>query len=184
MLVIRKFVGCIKVAAGVSGALMLGLSTQSASAGSLSLDYAGGSPVANLSNINLPAPSAACVASIQDIRTAFANDRSEDAAERAQASLEPDSAADQAEDATELANFKALFSAARTACAASIAAAVQAHHATGSVSSQCTAAVQAWKADIKALWASHTRPTSTQLAQLRTLVANARAACGWTWNRR
>ncbi|HYS98812.1 MAG TPA: hypothetical protein VEM94_10450 [Candidatus Dormibacteraeota bacterium] len=184
MLLIRKFVGCIKVAAAVSGVLVLGLSTQSASAGSVSLDYAGGSPVTNLSNINLPAPSAACVASLQAIKTAFANDRSEDAAERVQASLEPDSAADQTEDATELANFKALFSAARTACAASIAAVVQAHKATGSVSSQCTAAVQAWKAAVKSLWASHTRPTSTEVAQLRTLGANARAACGWTWNRR
>jgi len=60
-------------------------------------------------------------------QTAFANDRAEDAAERAQALLEPDPAADQAEDAAEVDRFKALFAAAHTACAASIAAVTKTH---------------------------------------------------------
>ena len=184
MLSIRKFVGCFKVAAVLPGFVVLGLTAQAASAGTVAVDTA---PAANETHTIALALSPACTAAIQDIKTAFANDRSEDAAERAQATLEPDSAAGQAEDAAELANFKSLFTAAHTACAAEISAAIKAHTTTATPTAQCTAAAQALKAELKAIWTQGTRPTSAQVGQVRTLSAAARAACGWsawTWKER
>ena len=183
MISIRKFVGCVKVAAGITVAVMVALATQTAAAHE-STGWLADSPAVAHETHTTVAVSAECTAAIQAIKTAFANDRSEDAAERAQAALEPDSAADQAEDAAELAGFKALFQAAHTACAASLAAIVAKHAVKPTaVSSQCTAAMQALKAAVRAVWSQRTRPTSAQLTQLRTLGAAARAACGWTWRR-
>jgi cell division septation protein DedD len=182
MIPIRKFVGCIKVAAGIAF-LLMAMSSQAASARETS-GWLADSPAAGHETHTTLAVSAGCTAAIQAIKTAFADDRSEDVAERAQAALEPDSARDAAGDAAEIANFKTLFAAARIACAASIAS-VTATHAVkpAAVGSQCTAAVQALKSAATALWAQHTRPTSAQLTQLRTLGAAARTACGWSGRR-
>jgi hypothetical protein len=182
MISIRKFVG---VAAGITVAVMMALATQTAAAHESS-GWLADAPAVTHETHTTVALSPECTAAIQAIRTAFANDRTEDVAERAQASLEPDSAADQAEDAAEIANFRSLFAAARTACAASISAAIKSHTAiTLTRSAQCTAAVQALKAELKSIWTQGTRPTSAQWAQVKTLSAAARAACGWSgWSLR
>ena len=179
MLSIRKFVGCLKVAAVLASLLVVGLSAQAASARTVAMSPADAAPVAHGTPTTALSP--ACRAAVQNIKTAFADDRSEDSAERAQASLEPGTAGDQAEDAAEIANLKRLFAAAHTACAGTIAAAIKTHTVTATGTPQCTAALQALKAEVKAIWTQGTRPTSAQWAQVRTLGAAARAACGWSW---
>ncbi len=187
MLSIRKFVGCFKVVVVVTSLLVLGLTSQAASARTVATSEEGVAPPANETHASTLALSPACTAAVQNIKAAFADDRAEDAAERAQAALEPETAADQAEDIAELASLKALFTAAHTACAAAITAAIKSHTTTTTRTPQCAAAVQALKAELKTIWTQGTRPTSAQWAQVRTLGAAARAACGWsnwTWRER
>ena len=182
MLSIRKFVGCAKVVAGIGAVMVLALSPQTAAA--RSMDGAAGtlhasSPTTNLPQITL---SAGCLAALQTLKTAFVNDRQEDADER----TNPNPATDAAEDAAEAAARKALFASVRTACADDIAAikAKIAAARTTTPSAACMSAVQAWKAAVKALWEQHTRPTDAQLANVRALGQAARTACGWTWTTR
>jgi hypothetical protein len=182
-MLIRKFVGCVKVAALMASVLVIGLSTQTVAAGTATTESTGAaSPSLHHTSVTLPALSPACAAAIQAIKDAFANDRAEDAAERAQQAVDPDPAADQAEDAAERAQFKALFAASHTACTAEIAA-IKARIQTRTVTASgvCTNAVSALKAEVRALWTQGTRPTAAQWAQLRALKQAAVTACGWSW---
>jgi hypothetical protein len=175
MIVIRKFV----IGAGAAGLLAAGallLFGQTGVAATRTFD-ASSSPA----EVTTPAPSGACAAAIQAIKTAVVADRSEDAAERHAAKAEgPDAkedaedAADRSEDSAELAGFRSLFGAARTACAPAVPATFK-----PAPSAACTAAVQAVKADL-----AQGRPsTRAQWQQLASLFQAARTACGFTWNR-
>lgn len=169
---IRKFVGCVKVAAGLGAALVvLGLSVQTATARVVTI------PTEQTSTQSVSL-SAGCLGALQAIRDAIVNDRQEDAEEfRA-----PNPSGEAAEDGAESTAFAPLISNLRTACSAEIAA-VKAGTPVGTtqptVPAQCTAAVQAWKSFVKTLWAQRTPPTAAQQAQLRQLGQAVKSACGW-----
>jgi hypothetical protein len=181
MIAIRKFVGYAKVAAGIGAMLVLAVSPETAAA--RSMDGAPSAPATAasttfVSHLNL---SPACTAALDAIKTAFVNDRQEDAEER----LNPDATDDPAEDAAEVAHFKALFADAHAACAADIAAI---HKPTTSArtftpSAACTAALRTFKAYATSLWKQGTRPTDSQVTHLKQLGQAARTACGWSWHR-
>lgn len=171
MIVIRKLV----VGTGAAGLLAAGallLFGQTGVASTRTFD-----PSSSPAEVTTPAPSAACTAAIQAIKSAVVADRSEDAAERHVAKAEgvdAEDTADRSEDSAELAGFRSLFSAARTACAPATQPA-----ARPVPSAACTAAVQALKADL-----AQGRPaTRAQWQQLASLFQAARTACGFTWNR-
>jgi len=189
MISIRKFVGYAKVVAGTGAVLVLAVSPQTAAARSME-GAPDGAPAATqstvISHLNL---SPACTASLETLKTAFVNDRQEDADER----LNPDAANDPAEDAAEVARFKALFADVRAACAADVAALRKPTTTTRTLtkSAACTAAIEAFKAYARSLWQQGTRPTDAQAARVKQLGQAARTACGWTstwtawsWHRR
>jgi hypothetical protein len=167
MLSIRKFVGCIKVAAGLgAAALALGLSAQVATA-----------HVADAATSDVTSISPGCLAAVQAIRAALVADHQEDADEL----RNPNPTGEASEDSSEASQLPPLISNLRAACAAQIAAVTTERPPTPiqpSISTQCLAAVQAFKAYVKALWAQHSPPTATQQAQLRQLGQAVRAACG------
>jgi hypothetical protein len=170
MRVIRKFVACVRVvAAGLGAVLVLGLSLQTATAHVVA---PAGPPSQEVSSL-----SPQCLGAVQAIRDALVADRQEDAEEVAN----PSPSGEVAEDSAELAHFRVLIASVRDACAAQIAAARTTPEPTAqtTLSTQCLAAVQAWKAYAKLLWSQHVMPTVAQLAQLRQLGEAVRAACGW-----
>ena len=182
MISIRKFVGYAKVVAVVGALLTLAVSTETAAARSMEGAPASSGVAATstfISHLNL---SPACTAALDTLKTAFVNDRQEDAEER----LNPDAANDPAEDAAEIANFKSLFANVRSACAADIAALRKPTTTarTFTKSAACTAAIESFKAYARSLWQQGTRPTDAQVAHLKQLGQAARTACGWTstWN--
>jgi hypothetical protein len=179
MLSIRKFVGCARLVAGVGAVLMLAVSPETAAARSMEGVPDTTPSVSATTNVTQITLSPACRAALQTLKTAIVNDRQEDADERAN----PDPAGDAAEDAAEAAQMKALFASVRAACADEIDAIKQkiAASRTATRSAACTAALEAWKSAVQALWAQHTRPTDAQLANLRALGQAAKTACGWTW---
>jgi len=170
MIVIRKLVIGTGAAGLAAGALLL--FGQTGVAATRTFD-----PSSSPAEVTTPAPSAACTAAIQAIKSAVVADRSEDAAERHLAKAEgpnAEDAADRAEDSAELAGFRSLFSAARTACAPAAPVAFK-----PAPSAACTAAVQALKADL-----AQGRPsTRAQWQQLASLFQAVRTACGFTWSR-
>jgi hypothetical protein len=181
MISIRKFVGYAKVMAVAGALLMLAVFTETAAARSMEAAPDGAAAATTstfISHLNL---SPACTAALDTLKTAFVNDRQEDADER----LNPDTASDPAEDAAEVAHFKALFATVRAACAADVAA-LRKPTATRTVtkSAACTSAVQAFKTYAGSLWRQGTRPTEAQVAHLKQLGQAARTACGWTWSTR
>ena len=181
MIAIRKFVGYAKVMAGIGAALMLAVSPETAAARSMESapDVAPAATTSTfISHLDL---SPACTAALDTLKTAFVNDRQEDADER----LNPDAASDPAEDAAEIAHFKALFADVRAACAADVAA-IRKPAATRTLtkSAACTSAVQAFKTYARSLWLQGTRPTAAQVTHLKQLGQAARTACGWTWSTR
>jgi hypothetical protein len=106
--------------------------------------------------------SPACTAAIGKIKTAFADDRAEDVAEKADAALNgANSAADVEEDKTERAAIKALWVSARDACAGQAVKPVT-RPAAPAPTAACLAAKQAVKdafarkdyAALKSLWTS------------------------------
>ncbi len=181
MISIRKFVGYAKVAAGIGALLMLAVSPETAAARSMEAapDAAGVATTSTfITHLNL---SSGCTAALDVLKTAFVNDRQEDADER----LNPNAASDPAEDAAEIAHFKALFADVRAACAADVAALRKpATTQTATRAAACTSAVQAFKAYAGSLWRQGTRPTDAQVAHLKQLGLAARAACGGTWSTR
>jgi hypothetical protein len=103
--------------------------------------------------------SPACSAAIDKIKAAIADDRAEDAAEKADAALSaPNSAADLEEDKTEKAAIKALWVATRDACAGQ--AVIKPKPPVSAPTAACLAAKQAlmgaWarkdKAAVMSLW--------------------------------
>jgi hypothetical protein len=170
MISIRKFVGYAGAAAGISAAIALAMASQAVVAAAPS------NRVIDQAVTMQAAPSAECTAALQAIKTAAADDRSEDLSEWAVAKTNPDTARDTSEDADELAAFKALFSTARTACAPAVAAAPQVTKFTPSA--QCTADLQA----LKAAWQGGLT-SKAQWTQLQALAQAARADCGWAERR-
>ena len=174
MIVIRKLV----IGTGAAGLLAAGallLFGQTGVAATRTFDAS-----SSAAEVTTPAPSAACTAAIQAIKSAVLADRSEDAAERHLAKAEgadaedTEDAADPAEDSAELAGFRSLFSAARAACTPAAPVAFK-----PAPSAACTAAVQALKADL-----AQGRPsTRAQWQQLASLFQAVRTACGFTWSR-
>jgi hypothetical protein len=176
MFSIRKFVGCAKVVASIGAVLMLAVSSETAAARSMDgapASTPSASPTTNVAHITL---SAGCLAALQTLKTAVVNYRQQ----AADAGDDLDAAA----KAAAAAQFKALVASVRSACADEIAA-IKAKIAarTTTPSAACTSAVQALKSAVRAIWAQHTRPTSAQLANLRTLGQAAKTACGWSWHR-
>ena len=175
---IRKFVRCTKVAAGFGAAVAVALTAQTA----LARDADSAVRSAPASQVTL---SPACRAAITDLKTAITNDRQEDLQEAAERKLNPTATSDPAEDAAEHADIKALFDKVRSACASEIAGITASKPpAAANLSAACTTALQAWKTAARAIWTQGTRPTSAQVAQLQTLAAAARSACGspaWRW---
>jgi hypothetical protein len=111
--------------------------------------------------------SAACSAAVQTIKTAFADDRAEDTAERKNAALTGAApAADVDEDKTERAAAKALWVAARDACAPQLATKT----APAAPTAACTAAKQA----VKDAW------LRKDYAALRSLWSSVKTACGFS----
>ena len=111
--------------------------------------------------------SPACTAAIQAIKTAFADDRAEDAAEKANAALAgSDPAADVEEDKPERAAMKTLWVAARNACAPQAVA----RPAAAVPTAACLAAKQA----VKDAWARK------DYAALRSLWSTLKTACGFS----
>jgi hypothetical protein len=114
--------------------------------------------------------SPACTSAIQAIKTAFADDRAEDVAERANAAQAgADPAADAEEDKAERAAVKALWVAARDACAPQIATITTAPVAP-------TAACLAAKQAVKDAWARK------DYAALKSLWTSLKTACGFSSN--
>jgi hypothetical protein len=182
MISIRKFVGYAGAAAGVSAALTIAMSTQTAVALTQPFQPRNEPVAVETTQVT---PSAGCTAAIQKLKAAFIADLSEDRAEYATAKLngavtEPDN------DTTESAGFMTLWSDVRTACATGAATGTShtgetnegsepATTHTFTPSAACTAAVQA----LKAAWAQ--RPTTqAQWQQMKTLAQAARTACGWS----
>jgi hypothetical protein len=177
MLSIRKFVGCVKVAAGLgAAALGLGLSIQVAGA------HVAAAPATQA--VRVTTLSQPCQDALQAVRDFLVSDRQEDGVELA---TPPTSDTD--EDAGEIATLKSLWTTVKTQCADQIAA-IKASTGSGivnkpSVSSQCTAAVQAWKTYAKSLWTQGSAPTAAQKTQLQQYGQAVRTACGWpsgTWS--
>lgn len=162
MISIRKFV----VGAGMAA----GIFALSASAMAVQAREASSTPVPTQTAANFT-PSPACTAAINAIKTAAANDRSEDLAERNIARTVGIDAVDQPEDASERAGFVALFKSARSACFPA-GTTTNFTPKTFTKSPACTAALQA----LKAAWMQH-----ETFQQLQALGAAARTACGWTW---
>jgi hypothetical protein len=112
--------------------------------------------------------SPACTAAIDKIKAAFADDRAEDVAEKADAALSaPNSAADMEEDKTERAAIKALWVSARNACAP-LAATKPAGAAAPSAA--CLSA----KAAVKDAW------VRKDYAALKSLWTTLKTACGFS----
>ena len=172
---IRKFVGCVRVAAVLGAVVVLGLSIQPVSA-----HVAG--PTSNATSSDNITLSSDCLAAIQAIRDALVADRQEDADEAAN----PNPSAEATEDPAEASLFTPLVSNLKTACAAAIAAikapTTVTEHPTTAPSAACTSAVQAWKAYARSLWEQHSFPTAAQQAQLHTLGQAVRSACGVSWS--
>lgn len=177
MLSIRKFVGCVKVAAGLgAAALALGLSIQVAAA------HVAAAPATQ--PVRVISVSQPCLDALQAARDALVADRQEDGVE-----LNTAPASETDEDATEVAKLQSLWATVKSQCADQIAAIKASAGSTTvskpAVSSQCAAAMQTWKAYAKSLWTQGSRPTAAQMAQLQQYGQAARAACGWpsgTWS--
>lgn len=170
----RKFVGFAGGAVALSAAVAIAMSTQTGVASTQTLP-AHARPVASE-----PAPvtlSAGCSAALQDLKTAFIADISEDRAEYGTAKLNGGQVTETDNDSAESANFMSLWSAVKSACAANAAATTNAPTSahTFTPSAACTADLQA----LKAAWAQ--RPTTrAQWQQLQSLAQAARSACGWS----
>jgi hypothetical protein len=112
--------------------------------------------------------SPACTAAIDKIKAAFADDRTEDVAEKADATLSaPNSAADLDEDTSEKAARKALWVSARNACAP------QAATKPAGAAAPSPACLSA-KAAVKDAWARK------DYAALKSLWTTLKTACGFS----
>ena len=112
----------------------------------------------------------ACTAAIAKIKAALADDRTEDAAEKADAALSaPNSAADLEEDKAEKAARKALWAETRAACAGQ-AVTKPAPPAGVAPSAACLAAKQA----VKDAW------TRTDKAAMKSAWSSLKTACGFS----
>jgi hypothetical protein len=112
--------------------------------------------------------SPACTAAIDKIKAAFADDRAEDVAEKADATLSaPNSAADVEEDKTEKAATKALWVSARNTCAPQAATKPA---GAAAPSAACLSA----KAAVKDAWARK------DYAALKSLWTTLKTACGFS----
>lgn len=116
-------------------------------------------PSATSATTTVAAPSPACAAAIQKIKTAVADDRAEDTLERKNAALAgADPAADVKEDADERATMKALRADAHAACAGQTVTKAAAPAPTAACLAAKQAAKDAWarkdKAALESLWAS------------------------------
>lgn len=164
MISIRKFVVGVGMAAGIFGLTAFAMPVQAREVSN--------TPVTTNGTFT---PSAACTAAINAIKSAAADDRSEDLAERKIARTVGTDAVDQTEDAAERADFIALFKAARTACLPAITGTPTTFEPKSfTPSASCTAAVQA----LKAAWMQH-----ASFQQLQALGQAVRTACGWRFGR-
>jgi hypothetical protein len=112
--------------------------------------------------------SPACTAAIDKIKAAFADDRTEDVAEKADATLSvPNSAADLEEDTSEKAATKGLWVSARNACAPQAATKPA---GAAAPSAACLSA----KAAVKDAWARK------DYATLKSLWTTLKTACGFS----
>ncbi|TME94077.1 MAG: hypothetical protein E6I34_04110 [Chloroflexi bacterium] len=147
---IRKFVGRGALALGLSVLVALAFAVHAGEAAKSthSLQLAGsvhgqipnqtGAPQTHTLTV---APSPACTAATQAIKTWFTNDQVEDANEKKLNAVDSETGTDQGEDADERAALKALFTDAATKCGTTI------HHTPLSPASpQCASAMQALKA--------------------------------------
>lgn len=173
---IRKFVGCVMVSAGLAAALPLGVSAQTLAA------HVAPSPATapGTTAVSVATLAPDCLAALHAIRDALAADRQEDSDEL----HNPNPSGEAAEDKAETSQFTRLISNLRSACAAQpdeLQTAPPMVSGRPAVSAQCLAAVQAWKAFARSLWAQHSAPTAAQLAQLRQLGQAVRTVCGSSW---
>lgn len=175
MFSIRKFVGYAGAAAGLSAALLIGMSTQTGLAAVSSTQRETAPVNEDQPPISL---SPACAAAVQALKAAAVADAAEDRTEYLIRANTIDTG-DAAEDSTELAGFNTLVRKLRTACAPPAAATPPSLFTRSPApSSQCLAALQA----LKAAWAQ--RPTTrAEWAQLEMLAMAARTACGFTERR-
>ena len=147
---IRKFVGRGALALGLSVLVALAFAVHAGEAAKSthSLQLAGsvhgqipnqaGAPQTHTLTV---APSPACTAATQAIKSWFTNDQVEDTNERELNAVDSETGTDQGEDADERAALKALFTDAATKCGTTI------HHTPLSPASpQCASAMQALKA--------------------------------------
>ena len=126
-------------------------------------------------SVNSTSPTAvtltpACTAALDKIRAAFADDRTEDAAEKADAALSaPNSAADVEEDKAEKAAIKELWAQTRAACAGQTVT-KPAPAAGVAPSAACLAAKQA----VKDAWAHKDK------AAMKSAWSSLKTACGFS----
>lgn len=173
MISIRKFVGYAGGAAALSAAMVIAMSTQTGFASTQTLGPRSQAVASETAPVTL---SAACTAAIQNLKSAFIADLSEDRTEYATAKLNGAPLTETDNDSTESANFMSLWAGIKTACApgtTSKETLPETVH-TFTPSPACTLALQA----LKAAWAQHAT-TRAQWQQLQTLAQAARTACGW-----
>ena len=151
------------------------------------------------------APSPACVAAVNAVKSALASDRSEDNLETANAAPDTETGAEQTEDTNEAAALKPLFAAVATACGPLVGEkereTVRPSTPPTPPTAQCTAAIQALKAafaqqraQAMAEFTSGTEGTAADMsedqaakAQIVSLFSAVKAACGtssFDWDHR
>ena len=198
---IRKFVGRGTIAIGLAALLVLAVAVQTGQAAKTST-------TTRLTGVVLPksheladllpthqgtvAPSAQCIAAWNSIKTAMANDRTEDNLEYANGSPDTETGTDQTEDASETAAFKALFASAATACGGSLhkvqAPPTPATPACTAAWNNLKAAFAADKAEDQAELANGTEGTAADVSEDKAefaakmqLWSAIKSACGTTW---
>lgn len=175
MFSIRKFFGYTGAAAGICGMLVLAMSTTTGFASAPAARPIDMVVAAHDSQTSTPpAPSAACTAAINALKTWFAGDRTEDQQERLNRAADPTAAAaaDPSEDSTEHAARHALFTSLRGACAP--AAVKPVSFTKPALTAACTSAIQA----LKSAWQQGKPATQAQWQQLFSLMKAVRTACG------
>jgi hypothetical protein len=179
MLMIRKFVGYGATAVGLGVILALAL-VQAGEAAGLPANVSSEAPAPRI-ELQAATPSPQCTAALSAMKTASAQDATEDASERATARTNPDAATDPTEDQAERAALKSLRDAARTTCLTP-------------ATPQCTAALQKVQAartqeqtedaseraiaKTTATEAADVSEDQSERAALKSLFDAAQTACG------
>lgn len=172
---IRKFVGYAGAAAGIGAALVIAISTQTGIAATSAPREDQDSTTTTQLNVSQD-----CINAVKALRDAVIAGVQEDRLEYA--NEDTSATGDAGEDSTEIAALKLAVTTARSACLPPAAATtstgggapVAEEHKAFAPNQACATAV----ANLKSAWAQGRPTTQTQWAQLQSLFAAARAACG------